>query len=98
MEMVFINGVPEVESAPVFSIKSYPQPYPQVRPDRVKQVTGQQQTPPVAESTDYLTCTPQQKIFAKVKSAIWPLTCGFIYCDEGHILKTGNQVNFLPYI
>ena len=42
-------------------------------------------------------CVPSQKIFAKVK-AITPLTCGYIYCDTTHILKTRNALNFLPYI
>jgi hypothetical protein len=40
---------------------------------------------------------PPQKIFAKVKLNM-PLTCGFIYCDTTHIVKTGNALNFLPYI
>jgi hypothetical protein len=56
--------------SPAVFAESYPQLYPQVRPDRAKPLTGQQQTPPYAKSTDYLTYTPQQKIFAKVKAAI----------------------------
>ena len=60
--------------------------------------TGQKPTPPLVECAGAGVCTPQQKIFAKVKAVIWPLTCGFIYCDEGHIVKTGNALNFLPYI
>jgi hypothetical protein len=59
---------PEVESAPQFSIKSYPQPYPQVRPDRADRLTGQQQTPPLVKSDRSGIYTPQQKIFAKVKA------------------------------
>ena len=59
---------PEAESAPAFSIKSYPQAYPQVRLDRAKQVTGQQPRPPVAELQVWVRGTPQQKIFAKVKA------------------------------
>jgi hypothetical protein len=92
------ESVPEAEAAPVFSMKSYPQVYPQ--PGQGVWITAdrQERTPPVAKSTDYLTCTPQQKIFAKVKAAIWPLTCGFIYCDVLHIVKTRNALNFLPYI
>jgi hypothetical protein len=58
----------------------------------------QKRTPPLAKSDRSGIYTPQQKIFAKVKAAIWPLTCGYIYCDEGHILKTRNADNFLPYI
>lgn len=54
--------------------------------------------PPLVKSDRTCPCTPQQKIFAKVKAAIWPLTCGFIYCDTPHIVKTGNRLNFLPYI
>jgi hypothetical protein len=91
-------SVPEVESAPQFSIKSYPQPYPQAGQGCGKLVRPQERTPPLVELQAGVGGTPQQKIFAKVKAAIWPLTCGYIYCDEGHILKTGNQVNFLPYI
>jgi hypothetical protein len=63
-------SVPETQSAPVFSLESYPQPYPQVRPVRQKQVTGQQPRPPIAELQAGGPCTPQQKIFAKVKAAI----------------------------
>jgi hypothetical protein len=92
------NSVPEVESAPQFFIKSYPQPYPQGRARLWITAQPAQQAPPVVELQAGVGGTPQQKIFAKVKAAIWPLTCGYIYCDEGHILKTGNQVNFLPYI
>jgi hypothetical protein len=56
--------------SPAVFAESYPQPYPQVRLDRAKQVTGQQQGPPIAELQVWVRGTPQQKIFAKVKAAI----------------------------
>jgi hypothetical protein len=90
--------VPEVESAPVFSIKSYPQVYPQAGQGVGITADRQERTPPLVKSDRSGIYTPQQKIFAKVKAAIWPLTCGYIYCDEGHIVKTRNAVIFLPYI
>jgi hypothetical protein len=53
--------------------------------------------PPLVETTDVLYCTPQQKIFAKVKLKV-ALNSTYTVCDERHINKTGNAVNFLPYI
>ena len=90
--------MPEVESAPLFFIESYPQALSTGRARLWKTGQTTERTPPVAELRAGGLYTPKQKIFAKVKAAIWPLTCGYIYCDEGHILKTGNDDNFLPYI
>jgi flagellar basal body rod protein FlgG len=39
--------------------------------------------------------TPQQKIFAKVKLEV-ALNSTYTVCDQGHINKTGNALNFLP--
>jgi hypothetical protein len=91
-------SVPEVESAPVFSIKTYPQAVSTGRAGLWITASQQERRPPVVDSGTRCLYTPQQKIFAKVKAAIWPLTCGYIYCDTTHILKTGNALNFLPYI
>jgi len=60
-------------------------------------VWQQRPPPPVAEFSTGDVYIPVQKIFAKVK-LITPLTCGYIYCDTTHICKTGNALNFLPYI
>jgi hypothetical protein len=62
--------VPEVESAPVFSIKSYPQAYPQVKTEPRETNNPGKPTPPYAKSDRSGIYTPQQKIFAKVKAAI----------------------------
>jgi hypothetical protein len=70
--------VPEVESAPQFLLQSYPQA---LSTDRARLwKTGQttERTPPHLTFALGVVYTPQQKIFAKVKAAIWPLTCAFI--------------------
>ena len=91
-------SVPEVESAPAFFLRTYPQAYPQAGQGCGKLVRPQERRPPIAELCRLGPYTPQQNIFAKVKAAIVALTCGYIYCDEGHIRKTRNGLNFLPYI
>jgi len=91
-------SVPRVQSAPVFSIASYPQPYPQVRPVRADTLRRSDRSPPIAELQVWERGTPQQNIFPKVRSPNMALTCGYIYCDATHILKTRNALNFLPYI
>jgi hypothetical protein len=63
---------------PTFFAYSYPQA---VSTGRARLwISGQttEQAPPLVESDRTCPYTPQQKIFAKVKAAIWPLTCGFI--------------------
>jgi len=60
-------------------------------------VWQQEGAPPVAKFEAGYVYIPLQKIFAKVKLNM-PLTCGYIYCDVTHILKTRNALNFLPYI
>ena len=64
------NRVPEVESAPQFFLRTYPQAYPQAGQGVGAGQTGQQPTPPLAKSDRGGMYTPQQKIFAKVKAAI----------------------------
>ena len=59
---------------------------------------GVRTRPPVAEFQRVCPYTPQQKIFAKVRSRNMALTCGFKPCEEGHITKAGIGLNFLPYI
>jgi hypothetical protein len=63
-------SVPEAESAPQFSIKSYPQAVSTGRAGLWITVSQQEPTPPVAELWRGVSCTPQQKIFAKVKAAL----------------------------
>ena len=70
-------SVPETQCAPALFLESYPQAYPQGRAGLWITVSQQERGPPVAEFCRRGRGTPQQKIFAKVKAAIWPLTCGF---------------------
>jgi flagellar basal body rod protein FlgG len=56
---------------------------------------GQKQAPPVAEFCGAGIYNPQQKIFAKVKLKV-ALNSTYTVCDQGHINKTGNALNFLP--
>jgi len=60
-------------------------------------VWQQEGAPPVAEFDTGGRYIPKQKIFAKVNPRK-ALTCGYIYCVTYHIVKTGNALNFLPYI
>lgn len=63
--------------SPTFFAYSYPQALSTGRAGLG--ISGQttERTPPVAELCGREVYTPQQKIFAKVKAAIWPLTCGY---------------------
>jgi len=56
------------------------------------------QSPPYAEFFCTVVYIPAQKIFAKVKAANIASDLHFYYCDVTHICKTGNRLNFLPYI
>jgi len=64
-------SLPELESAPAFFLESYPQVYPQAGQGVGITAQPAQQAPPVAELQRGVSCTPQQKIFAKVKAVIW---------------------------
>jgi hypothetical protein len=92
-------GVPIGQTALQFFTASYPQPLstatacPVDSPQR-----GRASRPPIVESSAGGPYTPAQKIFAKVKAVIWPLTCGYSKCNQRHIRETGIDLNFLPYI
>ena len=66
--MVFINGVPEVESAPVFFLESYPQALSTGRAGLGITASQQKRTPTHLTFDRVRLYTPQQKIFAKVKA------------------------------
>ena len=61
---------PELESAPQFSLRTYPQPYPQAGQGVGVRADRRQRTPPHLSFARGVSYTPQQKIFAKVKAAI----------------------------
>jgi hypothetical protein len=96
-----VSGVPIGQSAPAFFLESYPQPYPQLgtkpvdkdpavgRVGRAGQESRQARelTPHVLNVARLHTNTPQQNIFAKVKS---PLTCGYTICAVTHTAKNAK--------
>jgi hypothetical protein len=64
-------SLPEVESAPAFFLRSYPQAYPQGKTEPRETSNPGKQAPPLAKIVRGGIYTPQQKIFAKVKAVIW---------------------------
>jgi hypothetical protein len=87
--------------SPAFFYRSYPQPYAQLgtnlwtadnalgRVDRAGQELreARQPTPEVLKTARLDTNTPQQNIFAKVRS---PLTCGYTICAVTHTAKNAK--------
>jgi hypothetical protein len=91
-------SVPEVESAPVFSIKLIH------RSDQLSTGRGwgsalpaSNQHPPLLNCVAVRCILPNKKYLLKSKLHCAP-DLRFYYCDVVHIVKTRNALNFLPYI
>jgi hypothetical protein len=82
-----VSGVPIGQTAPLFFLESYPQPYPQGEPCPVDNRLAPQPRPPVLKIQRGGLYTPQQNIFAKVRS---PLTCGYTICAVTHTAKNAK--------